>query len=94
MAVGDVAELQDLEGIFANIISYALRAAGLVSFIMIISGGFRYLTSAGDPKAAAAARSTLTWGIAGIAIIIGAWFILRLIEYFTGIDVTIFEIPG
>lgn len=96
MAVGDtdVARLQNLEDIFATIVSLALRAAGLVSFVMILVGGFKYLTSAGDPKAAASARSTLTWGIAGIAIIIGAWLILRLISYFTGIDVTIFEIPG
>lgn len=90
----DVARLQYFEEIFANIIGLALRAAGLVSFVMIIIGGFRYLTSAGDPKAAAAARSTLTRGIAGIAVILGAWFILQLIKYFTGIDVTIFKIPG
>jgi len=90
----NVVTLQGFEVIFANIIGLALRAAVLVSFIMIIIGGFKYLTSGGDPKAAASARLTLTWGIIGIVIIIGAWFILRLISYFTGIDVTIFKISG
>lgn len=90
----DVATLQDLEKIFANIVGLALRASGLIAFIVIIIGGFKYLTSGGDPKQTAAARQTLTWGIAGIAIVIGVWLILRFVEYFTGIQVTVFEIPG
>lgn len=89
----DVAQLKDLETIFSRILSLATRAAGLVCFVMLIVGGFKYLTSGGDPKQTASARGTLTWAVAGLALIIAAWFILQFIEHFTGIQVTIFEIP-
>ena len=93
-AYDEVPTLKGFENIFATVISLATRAAGLVCFIMLVVGGFKYLTSGGDPKQAASARGTLTWGVVGLAIIIGAWFILKFIEYFTGVQVTIFEIPG
>jgi len=91
--IEDVVTLKGFEVIFSKIISLATTAAGLVCFLMLIVGGFKYLTSGGDPKQAASARGTLTWAVAGLAIIIGAWFILQFIEYFTGVEVTIFEIP-
>lgn len=92
-AYDEVATLKGFENIFSTILSLATTAAGLVCFLMLIIGGFKYLTSGGDPKQAASARGTLTWAVAGLAIIIGAWFILQFIEYFTGVEVTIFEIP-
>jgi len=91
---GGTATLKGLEVIFSRILSLATTAAGLVCFMMLIVGGFKYLTSAGDPKQTASAQATLTWAIVGLVAIIGAWFILQLIKHFTGIDVTIFEIPG
>lgn len=91
--IGGVVTLKGLEVIFSAILFLATTSAGLVCFLMLIVGGFKYLTSGGDPKQAASARSTLTWAVAGLALIIGAWFILQFIEYFTGVKVTIFEIP-
>lgn len=92
--IDDTATLQYFEDIFSRILSIATTAAGLVCFVMLIVGGFKYLTSGGDPKQTAAARGTLTWAVAGLAIIIAAWFILQFIKHFTGVDITIFEIPG
>lgn len=92
-AYDEVVTLKGFENIFSTILSLATTAAGLVCFLMLIIGGFKYLTSGGDPKQAASARGTLTWAVAGLAIIIGVWFILQFIEYFTGVEVTIFEIP-
>ena len=81
MALGTdaAAELADLNTIFANILGVAARLAGLAALGMIVVGGFKYLTAGGDPKAAEQAKHTLTWAIAGLAALIGAWFLLRLI---------------
>lgn len=79
MALQDPAQLSDLNQIFASILGVAARLAGLVALAMIVVGGFKYLTSGGDPKAAEQAQHTLTWAIAGLAALIGAWFLLRLI---------------
>jgi hypothetical protein len=89
------ATFKALEVIFGNILSVAFALAGFAAFIMLILGGFRYLTSAGDPKASAQARGTITWAIAGLLFLIGAWFILRLISEFTGIPGLLkFQVPS
>lgn len=89
---GDVATLQYLETIFANVISAALAFAAIVLFIMFLIAGFRYLTSGGDPKAVEAAKGTLTHAIAGLVILVLAFVILQLIKIITGVDVTIFKV--
>lgn len=93
-AIDDVPTLKGFENIFTQILSLTTTGVGIVCFLMLIVGGFKYLTSGGDPKQAASAQGTLTWAIAGLAIIIGAWLILKFISFFTGVDVTIFEIPS
>lgn len=81
-----VATLQGLECIFANLLQIALVLAGLVLFIMLVVGGFRYLTSGGDPKAKEAAQGTLTHAIAGLVILLLAFVILRFIAFITGVE--------
>jgi hypothetical protein len=86
------ATLDQLEGIFTNIVQIIITIAGFALFIMLIVGGFRFLTSGGDTKAVAAARNTLTFAILGLVLIIASILILKLIEEITGVQVTIFKI--
>ena len=94
MALGDAspASLRDLNAVFTNILGVAARLAGLAAVIMILVGGFKYLTSGGDPKATEQAKHTLTWAVLGLAALVGSWFILRLIETFTGVNIHLFDI--
>jgi hypothetical protein len=62
--------------------------------VVFITGGFKLLTAGGDAKKAGEAQQTITLGVVGIIVAIGAWFILRLIQQFTGVNVTEFVIPG
>ncbi len=94
MATDTVATFKDLESIIARILNLALSLGGLTAFIMLIVGGFKFLTSGGDPKQTQSAQSTITWAIAGLLIAIAAWFILGLISDFTGIDLSKFSITG
>ena len=89
---GGVATLRGLEGVFANLISVALGLAGIVLFLMLIVGGFRYITSGGDPKAAEGARNTLTYAILGFVLVASAYLILRFIGTFTGADIGNFRV--
>jgi hypothetical protein len=89
----EVATVHGLECIVQIILNLAIRLAGITVFVMFLIGGFKYLTAGGDPKATQSAKNTLTYAIAGLVLIILSWFILRLISEFTGIDVTLFEIP-
>jgi hypothetical protein len=92
--MGDVATIQGVECLFFNVLQVIVTIAGLVFLVMFIAGGFNYVLSNGDPKKAATAASTLTSAVIGLVGIIASWLILRLIQNFTGVTVTLFRIPG
>lgn len=89
---GDVATLQGLECAFSNFVSVILSFAAIVLFVMFLIGGFRYLTSGGDPKAIESAKGTLTHAIAGLVILLLAYLILIIIEKITNVPVTNFQV--
>lgn len=86
------ATLQDITVIIERILNVAVRLAGVAVFIMLIVGGFQYLTAGGDPKKTQAAGSTITSAIFGLVAVVLVWFVLLLIHQFTGVDVTEFKI--
>jgi hypothetical protein len=90
--VKDVATLQGFEGVFENIVTIVLGFGGVILFIMIIMGGFQFITASGDPKAIEGARKTLTYAIGGIVLVALSFLILEFIHTFTGVDVTQFKI--
>jgi len=89
-----VATFKALETIFANILRIATLLGGIAVFVMLIIGGFNYLTSGGDPEKVKKATNTLTWATAGLFILICLWFVFRFIEEFTGVTITEFEVPN
>lgn len=92
--VTDVATIQGLECVFANIARIIVPVAGLALFIMLILGSFQLLTSAGEPKNVQKAWKTITYAVIGIVVTVGIWFVLKLIQAITGVDVTKFAIPS
>lgn len=91
---GGVATIQGFECVMRLILNIVVRIAGIAAFVMILAGGFQYLTSSGNQEGTKKAAGTITWGIAGLAILILVWFIMKFITVFTGVDVTQFTIPG
>mgnify|MGYP001597792198 CR=1 FL=1 len=87
-----IATLQNLECLFSNVIGIVLGIAGIVFFILLLSSGFKFITSGGDPKALEGAKKTLTHAIGGLILIIASYLILLLIKEITGVDVTIFKV--
>lgn len=86
------ATLQDLEKVFESLVTSLLALGGIVLFLMLLNGGFKYLTSGGDPKATEGAQKTLTYAIGGLVLLAGSYMILNIIKTFTGADVTNFVI--
>ena len=87
-------QISEIVKILENIIKLLAPAAGIAFFIMMLVGGFQFLTSGGDPKAAGAARATLTYALIGIILVVVSWLILVLIKNITGASITTVEIPG
>lgn len=79
-----VATLKGLEGIFENTLTAVLALAGIALFIMLVIGGFQFMTAGGDPKKVAGAWATLTHAIIGLILIALSYLILVFIKEFTG----------
>lgn len=89
---GGVATLRGLEGVFESFISIALGLAAIALFIMLIIGGYKYITSGGNPKNIESAKGTLTSAILGIVLIASAYLILRFIGVLTGAAIGNFRV--
>lgn len=87
-----IAQISDLQGIFQNIVQVILALAGIVFFFLLLTGGFKYITSGGDPKAVEGAQKTLTYAIGGLILIVLSYLFLVFIKQITGVDVTDFKI--
>lgn len=91
-STNEAAGLKQIEDVFKNVISVVVGLGFIVSLIMLIFAGFKYLTSGGEPKAVQAAHQTFTWALLGILFLAIAWLVLKLVEAFTGVQVTFFDI--
>lgn len=86
------AGLDQFEAMVGNLVSVIVGLGFIATLVMLIMAGFKYLTSGGEPKAIQAAHQTATWALLGILFMAVAWLILQLVQAFTGVDVTIFNI--
>ena len=68
---------------FADIVNRVLPIiyglAGLALFILIIYGGYTWLTSAGDPDKVRKGMDTLVNAVIGIVIVAFAWAVTRIV---------------
>ncbi len=69
-------------GEFVNrMIPQIYTIALLLVFIYLIWGGYRWLVSAGDPKAIQAAKGHLTWAVAGMIIIFLSYWMYQALSF-------------
>ncbi|HSW78882.1 MAG TPA: pilin [Candidatus Babeliales bacterium] len=53
--------------------------AGIVAVVMIIVGGFRYITSAGNPESTKSAKNTILYAAVGLVVIASAQLIVHFV---------------
>mgnify|MGYP001579576789 CR=1 FL=1 len=88
----DPARIGDLETVFGNVVSVALSAAGIAALVMLIVGGFKFLSAGGDKEATQKAGQTITYAIGGLVLVLSAWIILNFLGNFLGVDFSTFKI--
>jgi cytochrome bd-type quinol oxidase subunit 2 len=85
------------EGLFlfiSNLFKFAGVIAGIYMVIQLITAGYLYMSTEGDPKKATQAWTKIWQSILGIVIIASAFIIAGLVERFTGIKILNPEIYG
>ncbi len=80
---------QSLVETISDIVNVVLGILGIVAFIIILYGGFLWMTSKGDEKIIAKAKKVIIDGAIGLAIILASWaiaaFVLNLLGRGTGV---------
>lgn len=66
----------DIPSIVGRIISAVLSVLGAVALLVVIYGGFLWLTSAGNEQRVAKGRLTLMWATIAIGIIFMSWMLV------------------
>ena len=81
---GDVVGLFPILG---TIISVALGIIGSLTLLMLVWGGFQWLTSGGNPERIKKGTDTMLWAAVGVFCVFASYFILsNFIDYLTGND--------
>ena len=75
-ATGGTAGIYNLAKKIVNIFSVIV---GIIAVLMIIYGGFKYITSGGDSGNVSGAKNTLIYAIVGLVIVALAQFIVRFV---------------
>ena len=74
-----------------DLVSAAIGAIFLISFllvfVMLVWGGIQWITSGGDKENTQKARDRITHALVGVAIIAGAWALMKVVEFFFGISI-------
>lgn len=66
-------------GVFAQFTNILLYLIGAISVIMIIFGGFRYVTSGGKSENITAAKNTIMYAVIGIIIALLSYAIVNFV---------------
>ncbi len=89
---GEIAEATKLptadpETVTINVVQWALGFLGLIAVVMIIYGGFTWMTAAGNEERLALAKKVIKYAIGGLLVILLAWalttFVFGRINSFT-----------
>lgn len=77
-----VCKAQGTDNVFnviKSVINILLYVVGVVSVIMIIVGGIRYTTSAGDSNGVSSAKDTIIYAVVGLVVSVMAYAIVNFV---------------
>ncbi|MFH1632161.1 MAG: pilin [bacterium] len=69
----------DLENTVANLIRVVLGFLGIIAVVMVLWGGFRWMTAGGSQEKVDDAKKILIAGVIGLAIILAAYAITSFV---------------
>lgn len=75
-----------LGAIVGNLVSAAIVVAGIIMVFLFIGGGLTMIASAGsgDAQGAAKGKAAITWALVGFVIVFTSYWIIRIIEIWSG----------
>lgn len=84
-ATQDVATIQGIGCLLANVLGIAITIIGIAAFVMFLVGSFRYLTAGANSKGVEGGKNAISFAILGIVVALASYVILRFLSQFTGV---------
>ena len=81
--LGLQAQNEDVRDAAVDIIRYLMTFLGLIAVVVILLGGFKWLTAAGNEDKIAEAKKTIIAGVIGLVIILAAFAIVTFVIQIT-----------
>lgn len=69
----------DPRSTLANVINVAMGFLGIIAVIIILAGGFKWMTAAGNEDKVSEAKKLLASGVIGLVIVLSAWAIAQFV---------------
>ena len=60
--------------------NFGIAIGGILAFLILVYGGFLWMTSSGDPTAIGKAKTKMFGGIIGLCLLLGSWVIIGMID--------------
>jgi len=67
------------QGSINNVLAIVFAVTGSLALLMIVIGGFRYITAQGNPNDVAQARNTIVYSVIGLLISLTAFAIVAFV---------------
>lgn len=87
--IGDVAAYGSLGAFISAVLPTVFVVSGIILLVLIVFGGLTMILNAGsgDAKKVEQGQKALTSALIGMVLIFTAWWIIKIIEYITGIQI-------
>lgn len=76
---GNIDNNTDLQSVITSVVNTLLFVIGIISVIMLIVGGIRYVVSGGNQSQVEGARNTILYAIVGLVIAFVAWGVVNFV---------------
>jgi hypothetical protein len=90
LIVGPLQGINTLGDLVNRVLLFLMPLSGVILLLVLIWGGYDFLTSGGDAAKVKNAQAKITTGLIGFFILIFAYFITRVIAYIFGLETGIF----
>ncbi|MBD3248391.1 hypothetical protein GF382_03850 [Candidatus Falkowbacteria bacterium] len=82
---------EDPRSIAASLVNTILGFLGILAVIIILIGGFKWMTAAGNEEQVGQAKKVIISGVIGLVIVLASWgiasFVLRATGQATGLNI-------
>lgn len=75
----EVTAENSIKGILATVVNILSWIIGVAAVIMILVGGFRYITSGGDSNGVSSAKNTILYAVVGLVVAVFAQALVQFV---------------